>query len=201
MLYTKRLYKIILSAVGRSSYWQVTALSPPPILHLSMNDGFPYQVKTLSASHATVVLSWVFACCLISGPAVADDLQANQKSKPAVSADHAKNSKQGLLLFKQKVRSLLTKHCLKCHGGESVKADFDLSTRAALLESGYVDDTAEDSHLFQVICHTAEPVMPLKAEKLTDDAISAIRKWIDLGAPYDKPLVEGAKVAGPDGGD
>ncbi len=162
-----------------------------------MNDGFPYQVKTLSASHATVVLSWVIACCLISGPAAADDLQANQKSKPAVSADHAKNSKQGLLLFKQKVRSLLTTHCLKCHGGESVKADFDLSTRAALLKSGYVDDTAEGSHLFQVICHTAEPVMPLKAEKLTDDAISAIRKWIDLGAPYDKPLVEGVKVAGP----
>ncbi len=78
-----------------------------------------------------------------------------------------------------------------------MKADFDLSTRAALLESGYVDDTAEGSHLFEVICHTAEPVMPLKAEKLADDAIEAIGKWIDLGAPYDKPLIEGGKVSGP----
>jgi len=166
-------------------------------LYLSMNDGFPYRVKTLSTFHATVVLSSVIACCLISGPVAAEESQANQKSKPAVSADHAKNSKQGLLLFKQKVRSLLTTHCLKCHGGEAVKADFDLSTRAALVESGYVDDTAEGSHLFQVICHTVEPVMPLKAEKLSDDAITAIRNWIDLGAPYDKPLVEGVKVAGP----
>ena len=77
-----------------------------------------------------------------------------------------------------------------------MKADFDLSTRAALLKSGYVADTAADSHLFEVICHTAEPVMPLKADKLPDKAIDAIRKWLDLGAPYDKPLVEGGKVEG-----
>lgn len=177
--------------------WQVPALSPPTSLHLSMNDGFSHQVKTLSASHATVLFTWIVACCLILQSAAAKDPQANQRSKASVSADHAKNSKQGLLLFKRKVRSLLTTHCLKCHGGESVKADFDLSTRAALLESGYVDDTAETSHLFQVICHTAEPVMPLKADKLSDDAISSIRKWIDLGAPYDKPLIKGDKVAGP----
>lgn len=182
----------------RSFFWQVAPSAQPPILNLSMNDGFHFQVKTPSASRATVVFAWVAACCLIlQRPAAAEETQANQKSKPSVSADHATNSKQGLLLFKEKVRSLLTTHCLKCHGGESVKADFDLSTRTSLLGSGYVEDTAEDSHLFQVICHTAEPVMPLKADKLSDDAINAIRKWIDLGAPYDKPLVDGVKVAGP----
>ena len=163
-----------------------------------MNDGFPCQVKLCLTSRAVVVFSWIIFCCFVSQlPVVADEHQTNQKEKASVSADHAKNSKRGLLLFKQKVRSLLMTHCLKCHGGESVKADFDLSTRASLMASGYVDDTAEDSHLFKVICHTAEPVMPLKADKLPDDAIDAIRKWLDLGAPYDKPLIEGGKVEGP----
>ena len=163
-----------------------------------MNDGFPCRLKLGSTSLLVVILCWGLLCCLVSQlPAIADEPQANQQDKTSVSADHAKNSKQGLLLFKQKVRSLLTTHCLKCHGGESVKADFDLSTRAALLKSGYVADTAADSHLFEVICHTAEPVMPLKADRLPDQAIDAIRKWLDLGAPYDKPLVEGGKVEGP----
>ena len=171
---------------------------PPTILHLSMNDGFPFQTKSVSVPRGVINIAWVIACCLLShGQAEADDSQATQKVKPSVPADHAQRSKQGIQLFKQKVRSLLTTHCLKCHGGESTKADFDLSSRVALMESGYVDDTAEQSHLFQVICHTAEPAMPLKAEKLSDDAISAIRKWIDLGAPYDEPLVAGVKVSGP----
>lgn len=97
----------------------------------------------------------------------------------------------GMLLFKQQVRELLTTHCLQCHGGDKVKGDFDLSTREALFESDHVAGTAEDSHLMQVINHVAEPEMPLKAEKLPDEAIRLIGQWIDHGAPYDKSLNEG----------
>lgn len=115
-----------------------------------------------------------------------------------VPPDHPQRAKAGLELFRQQVRGLLTEHCLKCHGGESVKADFDLSTREKLMAGGYVADTAADSYLIELIEHTAEPHMPLKAPKLPDTAIAAIRKWIDLGAPYDKPLVEGKGApAGP----
>ena len=30
--------------------------------------------------------------------------------------------------------------------------------------------------------------MPLKADKLTDAQITALAKWINLGAPYDSPF-------------
>ena len=99
-------------------------------------------------------------------------------------------SAEGLALFKKEVRGLLHEKCLKCHGGGSVKGDFDLSSREKLIESGYVEATAKDSHLVKLIEHAEEPHMPFKAPKLPPNSIAAIRKWIDLGAPYDKPLVE-----------
>jgi hypothetical protein len=37
--------------------------------------------------------------------------------------------------------------------------------------------------------------MPKKAAKLPDATIAVIARWIDLGAPYDRPLVEGKAVA------
>ena len=119
-----------------------------------------------------------------------------QLQSQSVPPDHAARIKQGTALFQSDVRQILITHCLDCHGGKSVKADFDLSSHNVLMESGYVGDTVEDSHLMQLITHTAEPNMPLKADKLSDDAIEKIGLWISMGAPYDKPLVEG-KPDGP----
>ena len=37
--------------------------------------------------------------------------------------------------------------------------------------------------------------MPQKAAKLPDATIADITRWIDLGAPYDRPLVDRAATA------
>ena len=107
-----------------------------------------------------------------------------------VSADHARRAKAGLKLFRERVRPVFIKQCLKCHGGKTTKGDFDLSSRAALMDSGMVDEDAKSSHLVEVISHTEEPYMPKKAAKLPAKTIADIARWIDLGAPYDKPLVK-----------
>ncbi len=108
-----------------------------------------------------------------------------------VSSDHPARARAGLKLFRERVRPLLTAHCLECHGGKSIKGDFDLSTREKLGESGYVGQTAAESYLVELIEHRAEPAMPFKRAKLPEESIALIRQWIDLGAPYDRPLVEG----------
>ncbi|MCA8988191.1 MAG: DUF1549 domain-containing protein, partial [Planctomycetaceae bacterium] len=95
---------------------------------------------------------------------------------------------KGLELFRQHIRADLAHHCLECHGGQSVKGDFDLTTRESLLESGFVDETAAASSLMELIQHTAEPHMPFKKPKLSEESIQRIAEWIDLGAPYDKPF-------------
>lgn len=141
-----------------------------------------------------LILAWLVCCAAVfaSRDTIADEKPPVKKNntKP-VPADHAERVKKGTAFFKSQVRGVLTKHCLDCHGGKSVKADFDLSTRKKLMESGYVEDTAKDSYLMQLITHAAEPHMPFKADRLSEASIESIRQWIDLGAPYDKPLVEG----------
>ncbi|MEY3174504.1 MAG: hypothetical protein RLZZ436_2418 [Planctomycetota bacterium] len=122
--------------------------------------------------------------------------RADEAAKPAapvarpaqVPPDHPERAKKGLELFRSSVRQILTERCLNCHGGNSTKADFDLSTREALLSSGFVGQSADESQLVDLITHAVEPHMPWKEPKLSDEQIARIRTWIDLGAPYDAPL-------------
>lgn len=96
----------------------------------------------------------------------------------------------GHKLFRSHVRTDLIHHCLDCHGGKSTKGNFDMVTREALMDSGFVGESAQDSYLMELIRHTEEPAMPFKKPKLTDDVIKRIGDWIDLGAPYDSPLTD-----------
>jgi cytochrome c553 len=128
----------------------------------------------------------------------AEEAPVNPKAaKKPVPADHAQRVKKGTALFKSDVRAILVKNCLECHGGKSVKADFDLSTRKKLMDSGYVDETAQDSYLMQLITHAEEPHMPLKRDRLPEASIELIRQWIDLGSPYDQPLIEAKPADAP----
>ena len=132
-------------------------------------------------------------CCLLAvllAMLIALIYPANADEQKRLPADHPERAKKGLALFKSSVRTTLIRHCLDCHGGQSVKGDFDLSSRELLMSSGFVKDAADDSHLVALIEHTADPHMPFKKPKLPEEAIEQIRTWINLGAPYDAPLVE-----------
>jgi mono/diheme cytochrome c family protein len=116
----------------------------------------------------------------------------------AATANHAADMEQGLALFNSDVAKLLTEHCVKCHGGEKgVKGGFDLTTRETALKAGdtgpgIVPGKAAESLLVQSIRHEDKDLkMPKKADKLPDDVIAKIAQWVDLGAPYGKPLVAG----------
>lgn len=110
-----------------------------------------------------------------------------QQVRP-VPPDHVERAKKGMALFKSDVRDILLKHCFDCHGGKSVKGDFNLATQEKLTESGFVGESADDSQLIAVVAHTAEPYMPFKLSKLSEGDIEKLRTWVNLGAPYDKPL-------------
>ncbi|RYD63809.1 MAG: DUF1549 domain-containing protein, partial [Verrucomicrobiaceae bacterium] len=53
---------------------------------------------------------------------------------------------------------------------------------------------AGESYLMKLIRHEEDPAMPKKADKLPDAAIAKIAEWINLGAPYSKPLIDGKAV-------
>ncbi len=113
-----------------------------------------------------------------------------------VPADHPARMKAGLALFKKHVRPLLVKHCLECHGGKKVEGEFDLGSRELLVESGMLEDDAESSQFYLTITHDEEPYMPHEKDKLPEVAIKHIGEWVNLGAPYDKPLVKNPGTAG-----
>ena len=101
---------------------------------------------------------------------------------------------EGLALFVDRVRPVLIDQCLKCHGGEKIKAGFDLTTREGLLHPGedgplVIPGRSRDSRLMTLIRHQDDPHMPEKKEKLNEESIKSIAQWIDAGAPYDKPLI------------
>ncbi len=138
-------------------------------------------------------------CSLIVAAATtwADDTPADAVSSDAVAADHAAQMAKSLELFKSQVRPLLVQHCLKCHGGEKTKGEFDLTTREGLLKGGdsgpaVVAGKPGESLLVRLIRHDDEPNMPAEADKLPEAAIEQISAWIASGAAYDKPLVDAA---------
>jgi len=138
----------------------------------------------------------IFFCPMITAAHAAD-----QPNNTKIDPNHAAKMAKGRQLFTRHVRKLLVDHCLKCHGGAKTKGEFDLTTRAALLRGGAegaaIDPgKASASYMVKLIKHLDDPKMPQKAEKLPNSAISLIEQWIDLGAPYDKPLAEKASRVG-----
>jgi mono/diheme cytochrome c family protein len=139
--------------------------------------------------------------CLVLAAGASPCLAAQAAERPAaIAADHSRQMAAGMELFKSKVGALLNENCLECHGGGKTKGDFNLATREGLLKGGaegvaVVAGNAKASKLVKLLRHEEEPYMPSKKPRLPNDAIAAIAKWIDLGAPYDKPLVAGAKEA------
>src|SRR5262245_10599654 len=90
--------------------------------------------------------------------------------KLAVAPEHARNMQEGLALFKAKVRPVLVKQCLECHGGKVTKGGLDLSDRQPLIKSGAIEGGSKESRMALLIRHEDEPHMPQSAPKLADAA-------------------------------
>ena len=96
--------------------------------------------------------------------------------------------------------NLLETHCVRCHGGESTKADLDITTRESLIRGGengaaIVVGKPDESLLIKTIRHETDPHMPKKARKLSDESIAVLVEWVKAGAPYPRPLDKTASAA------
>ena len=118
-----------------------------------------------------------------------------QPTDSANDPEHAAKRTKGLELFRSQVRKVLTEKCLACHGGDAFEGKLDLATQEGLLKGGERGPAAvigrgDKSLLTRLIRQQQEPHMPKDDARLSDQQISAIVSWIDLGAPYDQPLTE-----------
>jgi mono/diheme cytochrome c family protein len=118
-----------------------------------------------------------------------------QADNLAIDPDHAAKRTKGLEIFKSQIRDLVKQKCVHCHSGEATEGKLDLGTQQGLLKGGdhgpaVVIGRGDKSLLTRLISHQQEPHMPKDGEPLSATQIAAIVTWIDLGAPYDEPLVE-----------
>ncbi|MYB54699.1 MAG: DUF1549 domain-containing protein [Acidobacteriia bacterium] len=104
------------------------------------------------------------------------------------SDDHAERMAQGLDVFRTEVQPLFASDCIQCHGHGQVMGGLDLTSQGSLMASGKIGDSAESSALVAVLRHERQPFMPFGQDKLSDEKIDAVARWVDLGAPYDQPL-------------
>ena len=95
---------------------------------------------------------------------------------------------RGLQLFKSAVRPVLIEQCVKCHGGDKIRSEFDLTTREGLIRggtesAGIVVGDHQASFAYQVMAHLQEPHMPHKRPKLADQILGPNRPVDRLGRP------------------
>ncbi|MEX2186632.1 MAG: PSD1 and planctomycete cytochrome C domain-containing protein [Pirellulales bacterium] len=148
---------------------------------------------------AAVSLVAVLSLAMAGQAENADGDDANKPAVKDVKADQpsftAEQTAEGMELFQKHVRLVLAHKCVTCHGGDSTEGEFNITTHEGLLrgsDSGAAVKlgSGKESHLYKLAARLEEPYMPDEGENLTAEELAHLARWIDLGAPYDKPLVE-----------
>jgi mono/diheme cytochrome c family protein len=90
--------------------------------------------------------------------------------------------------FKAKVAPIFERNCTMCHGASLQRSGLDLRSEEAILKGGargpaIVPGNAEKSLLYKLIAHKEEPAMPMGMDKLADEELAAIAKWINGLSP------------------
>lgn len=104
----------------------------------------------------------------------------------------AQEQLEGERLFALKVAPLLKDKCLGCHGGDQadIKGDFSVLDREGFLRGGESEEPAlvpghpAQGTLLSAIRWEGMEMPPKENDRLTDEQIVLVEKWIQLGAPW-----------------
>ena len=99
--------------------------------------------------------------------------------------------------FETHIGPLFEAHCLSCHGVSQPQGELDLTTHESTLQGGktgpaLVPGSPLESLLLEKLHSGA---MPMGADRLSDDQIDLVRRWIEAGAKSAKSETETAAVA------
>jgi WD40 repeat protein len=100
--------------------------------------------------------------------------------------------------FEDHIKPIFREKCAACHNTDKKTAGLDLTNYAGTMAGGGSGPvinagSSGDSYLYSLVTHQSQPYMPLKADKLPDEMIALIAKWIDGGALE----TSGSKAAAP----
>jgi hypothetical protein len=105
-----------------------------------------------------------------------------------VRAAERKFSPEEIAFFEKEVQPVLEVQCVRCHGGEKVRAGLRLTTRELVLKGGnlgpaFTPENPDNSTLLRAINRRDGLEMPPK-EKLSDKQIASLTRWVKMGLPW-----------------
>jgi hypothetical protein len=156
------------------------------------------SLKEASLAVTIAAIAFLAFGCLAVALQADDEAKGGQDARAAAAEQpsfSAEQTAEATELFQKHVRLVLAHKCVTCHGGDSTEGEFDITTRESLLRGSYNGaavklGNGKDSRMYKLAARLEEPYMPDEGENLTADELAHLARWIDLGAPYDKPLVE-----------
>jgi len=92
------------------------------------------------------------------------------------------------ITYDQHILPIFREKCGTCHNANDKNGDLALDNYASAIQGGAsgevikTDGDAENSQLYRVVAHLAEPKMPPEQPKLPDAQLALIKKWIEQGA-------------------
>lgn len=105
-----------------------------------------------------------------------------------LAADDAEKAKETKVTYDEHIRPIFRQHCFTCHNQNSAKSGLALDSYARVIEGGssgevVFEDDLDSSRLWMLVSHQEEPVMPPGQDKLADEKLALISKWIEMGMP------------------
>lgn len=157
-------------------------------------DLISHLVRSTPAAKSSMRARILLSLSLFVGACLSSAMTVLAAPAATVDPDHAAKRTKGLALFRAQVREVLKQKCVQCHGQDATEGKLDLATQEGLLKGGergpaIVVGRGDKSLVTRLISHQQEPRMPKDEDKLSPTQIASIIEWIDLGAPYDEPLV------------
>ncbi len=155
------------------------------------------MIRNLTVSAVVSVLMGLFVVTYTSlvPEAVRTPMAAEQGQPSMDSSPEA----QGLQLFRRVVRPLLESSCLRCHNPQEKKGGLDLSSRAAALRGGETGEAIvpgkPDESLLVRLVEVGE--MPKDGAMIPPEQVAVLRRWIELGAPFEEEPLRYRPTAGP----
>jgi cytochrome c553 len=115
-------------------------------------------------------------------------------TKDVSVAAETDDSPEAIEFFEREVRPVLATRCFECHGPDAQESGLRLDSRAGIFKGGesgaaVVPGKPDESRLAAVIRYDSRTQMPPDG-KLPQRSIDALRRWIEIGAPW--PAENGA---------
>lgn len=131
-----------------------------------------------------LMFSLVTIACLV--------VQATVWSKPpneVQKADGKQASSSQRVTFEEHIKPIFRQHCSACHSQGNQKGGLALDTYTSVVEGGgggevvFDDGDYDGSRLWQLVNHDDSPEMPPNQDKIPNEQLELVRRWIQDGIP------------------